>query len=242
MKWYKRNYWTATGKVFDIGIATRNALYKIQNGVKPELAGGRDVFDNGNGSLMRISPLLFYIFNKSIHEGFEIIKNVSSITHAHIRSIVSCFYYLEFMLQLLNGNDKIIAYNNLKKIVPEYLNKINIDQLDIDLFKKLLLLNIFEFSEEDIESSGYVLHTLEASIWCFLTTSSYQEAVIKAINLGNDTDTTGCVTGGIAGLYYGFNDIPEKWIKKILKYDDILDLSERLYNKVKNYKYINIIV
>jgi hypothetical protein len=137
------------------------------------------------------------------------------------------------MIQLLNGNSKINAYKNLQNSIPDFLNSLYIDQLEIGFLDGLLNFNISELPEEKIESSGYVIHTLEASIWCFLKTESYQEAVIKAIDLGNDTDTTGCVTGGIAGLYYGFKNIPEKWRKNILKYEEIDDLSERLYYKIK---------
>ena len=79
-----------------------------------------------------------------------------------------------------------------------------------------------------MNSSGYVLHTLEASIWCLLTTGSYQEAVLKAVNLGEDTDTTAAVTGGLAGLLYGLSGIPENWKQQLARYEDIDELAERL--------------
>jgi len=85
--------------------------------------------------------------------------------------------------------------------------------------------------EKEIESSGYVLHTLEASIWCLMTTNSYQEAVLRAVNLGFDTDTTGAVTGGLAGLLYGYENIPENWLRQIARFDDIENLVERLSAK-----------
>ena len=82
---------------------------------------------------------------------------------------------------------------------------------------------------------AFPLHTLEASIWCLLTTSSYEAAVLKAVNLGDDTDTTGAVTGGLAGLLYGFENIPKKWVKVISRKDDIEDLANRLENKMKGF-------
>ena len=85
--------------------------------------------------------------------------------------------------------------------------------------------------EEQIFSSGYVLHTLEASIWCLLTTGNYKEAILKAVNLGEDTDTTGAVTGGLAGLLYGHENIPEDWINQIARRNDITELAERLKKK-----------
>lgn len=232
IKWYYKNYWTATGNVFDIGIATRDAIERIANGIRPELAGGLDVSSNGNGSLMRISPLMFYLLDKPIEERYEITKQVSSITHGHIRSVISCFYYLEFARQLYENKDKFEVYKNLQKAIPDYLTRLAINSTEVALFDRLLKTDIFELSVENINSSGYVLHTLEASIWCLLTTNNYKEAVLKAVNLGEDTDTTAAVTGGLAGLLYGIDNIPTNWLKQIAKYDEIENLAERLSAKI----------
>jgi len=232
IKWSYKNYWTPAGNVFDIGIATRQAIDRLSKGERPDLAGGVDASSNGNGSLMRISPLLFYLTDKSIDERFELTKQVSSITHRHIRSVISCFYYLEFALRLLNGNDKFEIYQNLQTEITNYLVSHSISSTEIGFFDRLLKQNIYELKEENILSSGYVLHTLEASIWCLLTTESFKDAVLKAVNLGDDTDTTGAVTGGLAGLLYGFDSIPSKWIKQIARYTDIENLAERLGDKI----------
>ena len=233
IKWANNAYWTATGVVFDKGVSTTNAIRNLSKGVAPELAGGKSEDDNGNGSLMRISPLIFYIQKMSIADRFEITKKVSSITHGHIRSIISCFYYLEFMSGIIHGENLFDIYNNLKKVLPDFLKNLSIDQIEISFFDRLLEENIYDLPEDQIKSGGYVVETLEASIWCLLTTNNYKDAVLKAVNLGRDTDTTGCVTGGIAGLYYGYNNIPEEWVNKIIRKEDILNLAERLYEKFK---------
>jgi ADP-ribosylglycohydrolase len=196
-----------------------------------KLEGGIDERDNGNGSLMRILPLLFYLNDKPIKERFNLTEQVSAITHGHIRSIIACFYYLEFARQILKGKDKFEIYKNLQSEIPNFLTTLSISEMEIALFDRLLKEDIEKLSEEKIYSSGYVLHTLEASIWCLLTTDSFEEAVLKAVNLGEDTDTTGAVTGGLAGLLYGINRIPEKWLQKIARYDEINDLAERVANK-----------
>jgi ADP-ribosyl-[dinitrogen reductase] hydrolase len=235
VKWYQENYWTPRGRVFDIGIATREAILRIATGVKPELSGGFEEADNGNGSLMRILPLLFYILDKPIHERYDITKKVSSITHGHIRSVIACFYYLEFAKQILAGKDKFEIYKNLQTEILNHLTSLSINPAEIALFDRLLKGDISKLEEDEIQSSGYVLHTLEASIWCLLTTDNYREAVLKAVNLGSDTDTTGAVTGGLAGLLYGIENIPEKWIQQLAKYNDIENLAERLYEKLAGH-------
>ncbi len=189
---------------------------------------------NGNGSLMRISPLLFYLLDKPINERYEITKQVSSITHRHIRSVIACFYYLEFARQLSEERDKLEIYKNLQTEISNHLHSLCINPTEIALFDRLLKHNIHELLEEKISSSGYVLHTLEAGIWCLLTTNSYKDAVLKAVNLGEDTDTTGAVTGGLAGLLYGYENIPENWINQIARADDIDELAKRLSERISS--------
>ena len=228
VKWYHESFWTARGEVFDIGIATREALNRISKGEQPEFAGSTDASSNGNGSLMRILPLLFYIKDLPISERYKITKKVSSITHGHIRSVISCFYYLEFAREILLGKDRFEIYQKLQTEIPDFLNSLSINPHEISLFERLLREDISELAEHEILSSGYVLHSLEASIWCLLTTDNYKDATLKAVNLGEDTDTTAAITGGLAGLFYGFNTIPENWIKQLARKDDIEDLAERL--------------
>lgn len=232
VKWYHENFWTARGEVFDIGIATREAINRIAHGEVPEFAGNTDASSNGNGSLMRILPLLFYIKDLPISERYEITKKVSSITHGHIRSVISCFYYLEFTREILLGKEKFEIYQKLQTEIPDFLNSLSIDQYEISFFDRLLKDDISELGEYEISSSGYVLHSLEASIWCLLNTDNYKEATLKAVNLGEDTDTTAAITGGVAGLLYGFDTIPENWVEQLARKEDIDDLAGRLARKI----------
>ncbi len=226
--WVQHNYWTAHNEVFDIGIATRRAIDRLVNGIEPELAGGMGEDSNGNGSLMRILPLVFYTADMPVEERFRLTKQVSSITHAHIRSVIACFYYLEFARLLLKGNDKFAAYKTLQTELPPFFQSLSLNPKEVAMLDRLLKGDIEQQSEADIFSSGYVIHTLEASIWCLLKTDSYQAATLKAVNLGFDTDTTGAVTGGLAGLLYGFAAIPPEWVTQMARKDDINDLAMRL--------------
>jgi ADP-ribosyl-[dinitrogen reductase] hydrolase len=230
INWRYSNYWTATNVVFDIGITTQQSIDRLKTGVRPDLAGEFDVYSNGNGSLMRILPLIVYIKDKPIDERYGIIRQVSSITHGHIRSTIACFYYLEFALGLLGGLGKFEIYKNLQNTIPGFLDSLSINPDEKNLFYKLLIDRIDLISEDQINSSGYVLHTLEASIWCLLTTNNYKDAILAAVNLGWDTDTTGAVTGGLAGMLYGHKTIPKNWTDQLARRADIENLALRLSN------------
>lgn len=237
VKWRYDNYWTARGYVFDVGIATQWAIDRISTGIRPDVSGGFEEMSNGNGSLMRISPLVFYLMDKPIDERWRITTQVSSITHAHIRSVIACFYYLEFARGIIRGIDKFKIYEDLQQI-GEYIHvNQNVNPSEVAMFDRLLKCNIWEFNRDVIYSSGYVLHTLEASIWCLLTTDNFKDAVLTAINLGEDTDTTAAVTGALSGLLCGFDAIPVEWIEQIARRDDIEDLSVRLTKHIPCWPY-----
>jgi len=232
VNWKEYAYWTPHGEVFDIGITTSSAIYRLATGTPPVLAGDGGEGSNGNGSLMRILPLLFYIRNKKVEERFLITKDISSLTHSHIRSVISCFIYLEIALEIIKGSDKLDAYLKTCSAVSTFLLKTDIcTRTELEVFRRILSGDIAELKEEEIHSSGYVIHTLEATLWSVLKTDTYTEAVLKAVNLGSDTDTTGAVAGGLAGLIYGWQNIPDDWVAAMVKKNEIDDLADRLYAK-----------
>lgn len=226
-QWYQYNYWTPHGEIFDIGVSTRNALDKVAKGISALESGECDDYSNGNGSLMRILPLAIYLQDKPIDQRFCITKEVSGITHSHIRSVIGCFFAVEFVIQLLKSKDKCDAYYEAQNIVRDYLHLIDVKSTEIELYNRILFDDISRIPEQDIYASGYVLHTLEASLWAFLTTDNFKEAVLKAVNLGNDADTVGAITGGMAGLFYGVEQIPEEWINQLVRTKDIENLGMR---------------
>lgn len=234
INWKEHGYWTPHGRVFDIGIATSRAIYNLEKEISPILGGGYEEDSNGNGSLMRILPLLFLINDWPIRRRYETVREVSSLTHRHIRSVIACFIYLEIALEMLSGKEKQYAYRVACNRVRNFLVENEIaNEKEQQLFARCLSGDIFELKEEEVYSSGYVLHTLEASLWCLLNTSTYAEAVLKAANLGEDTDTTAAVTGGLAGLLYGWQTIPEDWLAVLARRADIEQLAIRLSKKLK---------
>ncbi len=241
VNWKEHNVNTARGYVFDIGIATSAAIQQLSRGVEPILAGGADEYSNGNGSLMRILPLLFYIQDKPIKQRFAYTQEVSSLTHRHIRSVIACFIYLEYARLLLAGIDKVEAYQQMQQTVLTYLKENYVcNEAELNKFHRILdiqvgnydLNRLADLKIDEINSAGYVIDTLEASLWCILQTNNFSEAVLKAVNLGNDTDTTGAVTGGLAGLLYGAKTIPAEWLDVLAKRNEIVALAERMHKRM----------
>lgn len=203
-KWFEYGEFTPYGTVFDIGGATQRAIQRFRSGTKPSECGGKDIMDNDNGALMRILPIVFVP-----HTPFDIM-NVAALTHNHVISNLGCGIYVAIAEMLLSGKNKIEVMQMIQEFIdllsPEYSRLPNIQAL----------------KRSEIKSSGYVVDTLEAALWCFLTTNTYSECVLTAVNLGEDTDTVAAVAGGLAGLLYGCggeSGIPDKWIEQIPKRD-----------------------
>lgn len=233
VKWNKYGHWTAHGRLFDIGGTTRHSIARLIKGESARFSGNIFEEDNGNGSLMRTLPLAFYLKDEeNIEKLYQIVKEVSSITHGHFRSVFACFVYVIFAIELIKGKDKREAFHHIQKLALEFAENQNFNPKEIQLFDKVLRNDISTYSEDEIRGSGYVLHSLEASLWCFLNSESYSEAVLKAVNLGEDTDTTGAITGGIAGIYYGFENIPEEWVSVLARKEDIEELCIKLEKKL----------
>ncbi|MDR2444862.1 MAG: ADP-ribosylglycohydrolase family protein [Spirochaetaceae bacterium] len=223
VKWYDEAAFTAHGAVFDIGIATTKAISRLKAGIAPEKAGCAGVNENGNGRLMRIAPLVFYLTDKPEEDRFNITRTVSSITHAHPWSVAACCLYLEYLLKLLGGMDKEAAYAGM---CGEFRDgSPYISDSTLDKFTGLLRTDIRTLPEPCIRSGGFVIDTLKAALWCFLITDSYRDAVLKTVNLGDDTDTTAAVTGALAGLFYGLDTIPPDWLETLAGSGDIRRLA-----------------
>lgn len=245
LKWYKEEKYTPNGQVFDIGGSTASALSKYKNDNTNYICGSNDIYSNGNGSLMRILPISIYL-HYSDNSLFDVIGNISSMTHAHIYSILSCIIYSVLINEYLKNLDIKNAYSNMQLIIKNILEDDNNKGLgDLDdlkqKFNRIIYNDISVLNENDIKSSGFVIDSLEASIWCLLNTNNYKDAVLKAVNLGDDTDTIGALTGGLAGLVYGYNGIPKNWINVLKRKEylaSLVDNYNELISELKNKKTI----
>lgn len=231
LNWKQKGEFTPFGKVFDIGNSTSYALSIYQqhiydNNPDDVICGTGNINSNGNGSLMRILPISLYLYylgiNYEDNKFFEIIKIISSMTHSHLYSILGCYIYTIYVIEILKVHDKNIAYKNMQNILQNICNK-NDALIDIkNIYSRIVYEDISKLEEKDIKSSGYVVDSLEATIWTILTTNSFEESVLKAVNLGEDTDTIGALTGSLAGIIYGYNSISQKWINT-LQWREYLD-------------------
>lgn len=227
---YEKGHFTSYGEVFDIGISTREAIIKISSGRNPVECGGTSDKDNGNGSLMRILPIAFWGENLSSKELIKTIEEVSSLTHGHQRSKLACIFYVEFVRQLALGKDKREALDDTIDFIHTYCYEAYSEELKY--FKWILQKEIIDLAETDIKSTGYVVDTLEAVMWTFFHADGYRENVLQAINLGGDTDTIAAIAGGVAGVYYGFNDIPDNWIQCIAQKEELYRMFNHFLNKL----------
>ena len=230
-RWRYEGYWTPYGTAFGIGHSTRQAIKRLREGVDPVMAGGCTEWDNGNGSLMRILPLVFHVKNMDADEKFRLTRQVSSLTHRHPRTMMVCSIYVQVAINLLEGDTPTSAYHKMKDVVVDFYQEEPYSS-EFSHFSQILHGDISTCSKNDIQSSGYVIHTLEAVLWCLFNNDSYEDTVLSGINLGGDTDTTGAVVGGLAGILYGFDAIPPRWVVQIARKDDIIDLVRRLDSRL----------
>ncbi|MCL2556912.1 MAG: ADP-ribosylglycohydrolase family protein [Treponema sp.] len=220
--WRREGRFAARGEVFDIGGATAKAIARLAAGVPPEESGERDEASNGNGSLMRIAPLVFHSAGRPPEERLALAGAASSITHAHPWSVAACHVLVEYLAKLLDGKEKVAAYDELRS----ELGKADIPGME--KLARVLKGDVRDVPESGIKSGGFVADTLEAALWCFLLSKSYEEAVLRAVNLGDDSDTTAAVAGAMAGLFYGAEGIPREWIDALAGLDVILRVAQGL--------------
>lgn len=235
-RWLFDHKFTATGNVFDVGTVARRALLNYKSDPITVAVRGKPIAtscglteegSNGNGSLMRIDPITLYLLkdHKDLTEyDLIVIQNVSSLTHAHRISKVCCCIYAFIVAELLHEGSIQEALNKASYLLGLQASDILWRLGDVDSFKQT--------PERDISSSGFVVSTLEAALWCFLNTNSYEECVLKAVNLGDDTDTVSAIAGSLAGLKYGLDSIPKIWVRSLKRLNYIKDLCNSFYRTI----------
>jgi ADP-ribosylglycohydrolase len=199
---------------FDIGITTSGALRKVRDGTPAEEAGGTDEHNNGNGSLMRIPPIALVERDIDDEELVDHAHRSSVITHGHAVAQACCALYVLLARNLLDGQGRDEALSAAR----ERLRELYRERPDADAWLKVL--DTVE-GYRDRSGSGYVIDAFW-SAWDALTgASDYADTITRAVKYGNDTDTTACIAGGLAGLTFGYEGIPTEWLDGMRGADDV---------------------
>lgn len=224
VRWMQSGYWSARGDVFDIGGTTARALTRLADGLPIDTVGGTGEGENGNGSLMRTLPLALRFSRESADVLIANAMNVSAITHAHPRSKIACAMHCLIAAALLDGTEIGSAVDAVRpRLEPLWVRH----PKEKPWFARMLNKRLFGLSRNELCSTGYVIDTLESSLWCISHYGDFSSAILAAVNLGGDTDTTGCVTGGLAGVLHGYDAIPREWIDAIPRRAEIESLLAR---------------
>lgn len=223
LRWYRKGYMSSTGKCFDIGITTREALSRFEKTYEA-YPGSTDHFSAGNGSIMRLSPVpLFYAGNPL--DAIERSGESSRTTHGARTAVDACRYMGGILAGIVRGESKETALSDHYSPVPGYWN----DNPLIDEVDEVAG-GSFKLKEPpEIKGTGYVVKSLEAALWAFHKSENFRHGCLLAVNLGDDADTTGAVYGQIAGAYYGIDGIPDHWKDKLAKKEMIEKLAIELY-------------
>lgn len=252
--WWQKGYMSSTGTAFDIGASTKDALtdwskYLEQdyNHLNPESVEAeqalREIQEKitnsyskeqccGNGSLMRVLPV--GLIARSEPDVVRLARESSLPTHPHLRCVQACMIYSALVYQTLNGGSKTEMAISLAESIndpnpPNNITDFAIEPVLRDRIGRYEKLQDWEStSSESIRSTGYVVDSLEAALWAFFKTNSFEEGAILAVNLGDDADTVGAIYGGLAGAYYGVEAIPDKWLRDMKKIDLVHEVVERI--------------
>lgn len=222
VRWWKEGHLSSTGMCFDIGNTTRAALATFLKTGDP-ISGPSDSYSAGNGSLMRLAPVpMFYAGNAQ--EAIEKSSKSSKTTHGSPAAVDACRYFGALIVGALNGEDKeyllVDRYSPAAGYWQERPLVAEIAEIAAGSFR-------YKHPPE-IRGTGYVVQSLEAALWAFYHSSSFEEGCLMAVNLGDDADTTGAICGQLAGAYYGADGIPPTWRKIVAKRDLIIAFAEKL--------------
>lgn len=214
LNWWQWGYLSSTGDCFDIGMTVREALTHYQETGNP-FAGSTDPFSAGNGSLMRLAPVVLFYF-PDIDQIDVFSASSSRTTHAAPEAIECCQLFAELICRALQGASK----SDLRHLGHRHFSEPKVAAISGG--------NYLAKSKSEIVGTGYCVASLEAALWCFHHTGSFEDAILQAANLGDDADTTAAIVGQLAGAFYGVQAIPGNWLAKLHMFDEIGAIADAL--------------
>ncbi len=240
VKWTFFGEYTPAGRAFDQGTTCDEAIYNYLRESDYRTCGKTGEWANGNGALMRIMPACLYAYKKVLGEEWDVgqalecVHQVSALTHNHLRSKIACGIYYFMVKHIIEGCGSLPErlQNGVDDAVKFYRGDVA-NHAELEHYTRLFQLDEFAKNEEDtIKSTGYVVDSLEAAVWSLITTDTLEEGLLRAVNLGKDSDTIGAIAGGLATLFYGYDSVPEEWRKQIIKEEEIIALCELAEEKI----------
>lgn len=218
LRWFRTGYRSSTGRAFDIGSTVLEALLRFERTGEP-FSGSTEPDRAGNGSIMRLAPIaLFFHSDPEALDRYS--ADSSRTTHGADEAVAACRILGGILNAALAGTDK----EELLAAVPAA------DWMSPRL-REIAAGGYRGRGEEDIRGTGYAVDSLEAALWCFWSTASFEEAILTAANLGDDADTTAAVCGQVAGAHYGVGGIPQGWLELLWEREEIADLAVRLVGR-----------
>ena len=225
VKWYREGYMSSTGQCFDIGGTVREALERYEATAKP-FSGSTDLLTAGNGSLMRLAPAALY-FAGNDEEVDAFCAKSSRTTHGALECIDACRYFGALLTGAIRGESK-------EQLLQPFFHSQQGWWENKPLTARVAQIAAGSYKEKEppiIKGGGYVVDSLEAALWAFYKSSSFEDGVLKAVNLGDDADTTGAVYGQLAGAYYGIKNIPRRWRESICSLAFLEKMGLALYEQ-----------
>lgn len=219
--WYESGYLSSTGKCFDIGNTVSQALYQYKVSGNP-FSGSTNPRSAGNGCLMRLAPIPMFYFPDREHI-LHFSGESSRTTHGAAECIDASRLFGDILFRALSGASK-----------TEILLGSDLEAIESSSIRAIARGDYQQKTVHQMRGTGYVVESLEAALWCFWTTETYEEAILAATNLGDDADTTAAICGQVAGAYYGESGIPDRWLSKLTMRQEITELADRLHAAISN--------
>ena len=223
LAWMEEGYMSCTGKMIGLGNTCWRSLIRYKRDHKPYTDIKHEKF-SGNGSLMRLAPICIY-YADDITQAVHYASLSSQTTHGSPIAVDSCRYMAYLVVHLLNGATKELIFSNeFEQQVYAFFENDPLHQTLEPIISRAFIYK----TEDEISSSGYAISSLEASLWSFYHTDTFKKAILKAVNLGDDADTVGAITGQLAGAFYSVDGIPPLWIEGLSKSEEIGMMAEDL--------------
>ena len=226
--WWRDGYLSSTGECFDIGGTTSSALRHFEKTGDPfsgDVVAKRSEYTAGNGSIMRLAPVPMFYARSSANEVIHYCGESSRTTHGNALAVDACKALGYMIYCALHGYDKEILLD--PNLYPGIVYG-EVEEVIQGSYKR--------FNPPNILGTGFVVDTLEAALWAFYNTESFEEGALAVVNLGDDADTTGAVYGQLAGAFYGVEGIPLGWRKKLALRSNLEALASGLYHAAEGGK------